>query len=173
MLYDNEEKTQSAGTSTKPPVPAASTTPSAASPTKQPAWTQSMGNAPPAAVQVPATPADQREFVNTAIEFLHSGAEYYRAGAVVDESRLHRQLIGWKETLLGSLSIIRSSLDNDAVLEQKLRQAYRDAVQAVIDAAASQLGRAPRDLFESCIEYIHDWTWIFATQAIPSTTQRG
>jgi hypothetical protein len=111
--------------------------------------------------------------VNTAIEFLHSGAEYYRAGAVVDESRLHRQLAGWKETLLGSLSIIRSSLNNDAALEQKLRQAYQDAVQAVITAAASQLGRAPRDLFESCKDHIHEWAWMFATQTILGTTQGG
>lgn len=173
MLYDNEEKTQSAGTSPKPPVPTASTTPSAASPTRQSAWMQAMGKTPPAAVQVPATAADQHEFVNTAIEFLHSGAEYYRAGSVVDESRLHRQLISWNETLLGSLSIIRSSLNDDPVLEQKLRQAYQDAVHALMAGAASQLKRTPQDLYESYKGLIHEWAWMFATETILGTTKGG
>src|SRR5207245_2448216 len=132
-----------------PPVPTASTTPFAASPSRQPTWTQSMGNAPPAAVQVPATAAEQREFVNTAIQFLHSAADFYRAGAVVDEDRLRRQLTSWKETLLGSLSVIRSALNNDATLERGIRQAYQDAIQALMAGAASQLKRTPQDLYES------------------------
>lgn len=173
MQYYDEEKKKATHTTAQLSTSAQQAANPALSPSQQPVWTQSTGNAPPASVQVSATPADQREFVNAAIEFLHSGADFFRAGAVLDEGRLHSQLIRWKEVLLNSLNIIRSSLNNDAALEQKLRQAYQDAVQATIDAAASQLGRAPKDIFESCKEYIHEWGWMFATRSILGTTQGG
>lgn len=109
----------------------------------------------------------QREFVLDAIDFLRAGARSYRVGARLDEARLHRQLVGWKETLTKVLGLIETALNNDATLKQELRQVYQDAVQAAITTAISQLGRSSHELYQANRDNIHEWAW---PQAVAAST---
>jgi hypothetical protein len=98
----------------------------------------------------PSTPAEDREFVQLAIEFIQHGKEHYDPafsgfggnprGPVfqrppVSRDQLVRQLDGWKATATQCVTLIGTTLNNDAVLNQQIRQTYRDAVQSAVTAA--------------------------------------
>ena len=59
--------------------------------------------------------------------------------------------------------MIRSALNNDATLEKNLKLAYQDAVQSLMNAAASQLKRDKRQLYEAYREHIQEWAGSYST----------
>ena len=92
----------------------------------------------------PSTPAEDREFVGLAIEFIQRGKEHYEpafAGLAgtprapmfrtppVSREQLVRQLEGWKAATTQCVTLIGTTLNNDATLDQQIRRAYRDAVE--------------------------------------------
>jgi hypothetical protein len=122
----------------------------------------------------PSTPAEDREFVGLAIEFIQRGKEHYQpafaglAGTTrapvfrtppTSREQLVRQLEGWKATTTQCVTLIGTTLNNDATLDQQLRRAYRDAVEAAVSAAASHQSKSRHDIYDEHRERIHDWAW--------------
>ena len=127
----------------------------------------------------PATPADNREFIDVSVEFIQHGKELYDpfptgmdptthkwkySTPPVTREQLIRQLDGWMATVEQCLNIIRVSLNNDAVLDQRVRQVYRDAVETVVSAAAKHQNHTPHELYDEHRARILDWAWPAATQ---------
>jgi hypothetical protein len=169
MMYDDPEKTHSPGSPSKTAGPISKGITSASTSTQQPAWTQAIGAHPPVGLQTtqvvnrPANIQEQRAFVVSSIEFLHVEAEFYRTGAVVSEARLSSQLTHMREILLSSLQIIHTALNNDAALENDLKLAYQDAVQALMNAAAGQLKCDIQQLYATYRDQIQEWVNLYPT----------
>lgn len=121
--------------------------------------------------QTPGTPSqtkstmDEERFVAEAIDHLHAGAELYRSGpsstVTIDRQRLRRQLLGWRDVLAKSRTLIQSGLD--ATLARNLDAAYADAVRAVVSLAAQQLDSTAHDLYQEYRELIDEIAWPKAT----------
>jgi len=169
MMYDDPEKTHSPGSPSKTAGSISKGTTPASTATQQPAWTQALGAHPPVGLQTaqavnrPANVQEQRAFVVSSIEFLHAEAEFYSAGAVISEARLSSQLTHMREILLGSLQIIHTALNNDAALENDLKLAYQNAVQALMRAAARQLKCDIRQLYAAHRDEIQEWSDLYPT----------
>ena len=126
----------------------------------------------------PSTPAEDREFVALAIEFMQRGKEHYDPAVAgiggtprapilrtppVTRDQLVRQLDGWKATTTQCLVLIQSSLGNDAALDQQVHQTYRVAVESAVTAAATHQGRSRHEIFDEHHDRIHDFAWPPAT----------
>ena len=138
-----------------------------------------MGSMGSAGTSRQATPAENREFVQIAIDLIQHGKDLYdpfisgidpathrptyRTPAVTNE-QLIRQLEGWKATVEQGLNIIQVSLSGDAVLDQNIRQTYRTAVEAAVSASAQHQNRSRHDLYDEHRGRILDWAWPTATQ---------
>ena len=129
---------------------------------------------------------DQREVVNQAIHFLREGASFYSVrtvprsdrpgeepgGARVRLDQLGSQLAGLMRTRDAAANLIATALGGDAALTERLRIAYRDAVTALLEAAAREgrrgdpdaaTGDSPYQLFQRHQQVIHEWAWPRAT----------
>jgi Domain of unknown function (DUF4157) len=138
-----------------------------------------MGSMGSAGTPRQATPTENREFVQIAIDLIRRGKDLYdpfisgidpathrptyRTPAVTNE-QLIRQLEGWKATVEQGLNIIQVSLSGDAVLDQDIRQNYRTAVEAAVSASAQHQNRSRHDLYDEHRARILDWAWPAATQ---------
>lgn len=125
--------------------------------------------------------AEQREFVEGAIRFLHSGAEFFRDGATINEDSIERQLQGWFDTVQNALGIIQNDLGGDAQLTTQVRDAYQDAVTSFIRVASQTQNRTTQELFQQHRERIHDFALPQAStdpqgsdlsNALPAATRR-
>ncbi|WP_433727399.1 eCIS core domain-containing protein [Actinoplanes sp. CA-051413] len=131
---------------------------------------------------VPPTVDDQRQTVEDSISFLGGAAEFYairlRAprrrpqqepqGVRVQLSRLGTQLAGWLRTRDTAAQLIDTALGAEQTLTERLRKAYRDAVTALLEAAALEgrrlnadaaTGDSPHQLFQRYRAVIHEWAW--------------
>ena len=102
---------------------------------------------------------EQRNFIRSSIESIQLGGNTYLLRGQIDEPGLRRQLEGWQRIVESSLSTIHSSLNDDAALTNELRQAYENAVRALISSASRQLHRTSHDLYQSYRSIIHEWAW--------------
>lgn len=111
----------------------------------------------------PATAADRREFVQEAILWLNNAASFYRL-MTVDQDRLRRTLDGLKSTVENNLPIINNFLQGNAALKGQLRQAYQNAVSALVRRASQQLNQTTHEIYQPNRSRIHEWGWPQATQ---------
>jgi|GEM_PF-6093229 len=107
----------------------------------------------------PATPAEQREFVEGAIRFLREAADFYRDVTRIDQTRLATILQGWRTAYTSNLRIIQQMLNNDAALASLLVGAYQAAVASLITKAASLLRRTEQDLYQQLVGAIDEVAW--------------
>jgi hypothetical protein len=107
----------------------------------------------------PASPAEKKAFVRTAIEFLKTEAEFFRLSTNIDDARLDQVLKKSRTTYSASRELIRTDLGNDPTLAGELLDAYKAAVKALVAAAAKVLKRTTHDLYDSHRSNIHEAAW--------------
>lgn len=83
-----------------------------------------------------ATESDIREFVNDAILFLQSSADYYRL-AVVDSAGLEKTLSSLIRMATIYPNLIATRLNNDTTLVQAFQQAFNNEVRVIFTKYAS------------------------------------
>ncbi len=108
-----------------------------------------------------AVPAD-KEFVESAIEFLNAAAMNYKADlrietVTLDDDRVMRQLTGWQVMVEKSEGIIDGSPAPDPTLKKNLRSAYQSAVQALVAFVANRSHTTSHAIFEKYRESIPEW----------------
>lgn len=107
----------------------------------------------------PTNTQQSREFVNTAITYLNDRADFYRHVRGLTETRFQGILDGLKGTIDNNLQVIDNSLRGNPSLKQRLRQAYRSAVQAIVTVATQQLRQTNHGIYQSNRSRIHESAW--------------
>lgn len=97
--------------------------------------------AAPSATPVPITPgsdADVREMVNAAIDMFTRSTEYF-ALARVDQAVLERVLTSWARMATIYPELIQTRLNNDAVLLQSFKAAFKAALRVLLTRASTSV----------------------------------
>ncbi|WP_394840094.1 hypothetical protein LVJ94_24725 [Pendulispora rubella] len=113
---------------------------------------------------------DKRRFVQDAIEFLRSAADYFRAvhgvagapgggagAARFSDATVRRTLTGWHTTVDTHEKIILDELAGDRTLFQALRTAYTEAVGSLLGGAADVAYRPVNEVFQTYRALVFEW----------------
>ncbi len=105
------------------------------------------------------TPADYREMVINATQFMRNGAEFYALLTNVNQARIDTIVQSLNSTIITQEGLIRDHLNNDATLLQNLRAAYTSAIRALLSRAAAQIHTSVFSQYTRHIDRIPLWAW--------------
>jgi len=109
---------------------------------------------------VEATEADRRAFVEATIDLLEGSASFFADERVpVDRARFDRVIDSWYTMVVDRERMIDTDLGGDSALRDRLRAAYRGAIQVLVSRAAKSLGRTEADLYRENSGRIPLWGW--------------
>jgi len=119
----------------------------------------------------PATNQDRRESVRWAIRYMNKVADHYRLLTKhfpqqrrLDKTDLTRNVDGLRRIVETNIRLITDFLQGDQALQRQLRQAYQNAVGALIGRTSQQLKQTPHQVYQDNRARIPEWAWPQAAQ---------
>jgi hypothetical protein len=95
----------------------------------------------------PATPKDQRAFVEDTIHFLQQSVARFQQ-VKVDDATFNRVIDSWYSMVIRQEEIIDTDLSRDAALKAALHAAYIAALRVLVTQHAAASGRSETDLYQ-------------------------